>query len=72
MKVHANGKGAYGRTGEGRHDLMKGKIVLDVEGELMFLFFPLVLLSINVLRLKPKVVLAAATFNPVVLQGVSV
>lgn len=55
-----------------KHDLMKGKIVLDVEGELRFLCFPLVLLSINVLRLKPKVVLAAARFNPVVLQGVSV
>lgn len=48
---------------------MKGKIVLDVEGEVRFLCFPLALLSINVLRCKPKVLLAAARFNPAV--GVS-
>ena len=54
-----------------KHDCMKGKIVLDVKGELRFLCFPLVLLSTNVLRLKPED-LAAARFNPVVLQWVSV
>lgn len=48
------------------------KIVLCVEGEFRFLFFPLVLLGIYVLRLKPKVVLAVAGFSPVVLQWVSV
>ena len=68
------GKGLMaGLVREGsKHDCMKGKIVLDVKGELRFLCFPLVLLSNNVLSLKPKVVLAAARFNAVVLQWVSV
>lgn len=74
MKTHVNGEGLVaGLVREKwRQNLTEGKIVLDVEGELRFLCFPLVLLSIDVLRCKPKVVLAAARFNPVVLQWVSV
>lgn len=51
---------------------MKRKLALDVEGELRFLCFPLVLLSITVIRLRPKAALAAARFNRAVLWWVSV